>query len=200
MAPALLGHWLVRRVDDEWLVGLIVETEAYLKDDPACHAFRGPTRRNRAMFGPAGRAYVYFIYGNHWCFNVVCHREGVGEAVLVRAVEPVRGAAGMAARRKGCGAIELTNGPAKLCQAMAIDGSHDGLDLTVSSSAIYLAANPDRQAVVSSTGPVVVTTRIGLRQAADSPLRFYLQGSPWVSRRPKGDLNVVVAPSSTRAR
>lgn len=182
VAPRLLGHWLVRRTPDGLAGGLIVETEAYLWDDPACHAYRGPTRRNRAMFGPPGRAYVYFIYGNHWCFNAVCRPEGVGEAVLIRAIEPTVGAEWMASRRPGRSLVELTNGPAKFCQALAIDRAHDGVDLTAE-SVVFLGENPDRSTVIASGGPLVTTVRVGIRQAADWPLRFYLGGSAWVSRR-----------------
>ena len=121
VAPRLLGHWLLRRTPEGFSGGLIVETEAYLADDPACHAFKGETVRNRSMFGPAGRAYVYFIYGNHWCFNAVCRPPGIGEAVLVRALEPTFGAAWMQGRRPVAREVELSNGPAKLCQALAID-------------------------------------------------------------------------------
>jgi DNA-3-methyladenine glycosylase len=183
VAPLLLGHWLVRATPEGLAAGLIVETEAYLSDDPACHAFRGRTRRNQAMFGPAGRAYVYFIYGNHWCFNAVCHQEGVGEAVLIRAIEPSLGAALMARRRPGRPDLELTNGPAKFCQALAIDRQHGGLDLTSCNSPIHIASNTQHKAWLTDRGPIVIAPRIGIRQAADLPLRFYLQRSRWVSRR-----------------
>ncbi len=183
VAPELLGQWLVRRTAEGLVAGLIVETEAYLHDDPACHAFRGPTRRNRAMFGPAGRAYVYFIYGNHWCFNAVCQAEGVGEAVLIRAIEPSVGADRMALRRPGRSLLELTNGPAKLCQALSIDGELDGAELTSLGSPVFLAENPERALALAERGPILTTTRIGIRLAAERPLRFHLERSPWVSRR-----------------
>jgi DNA-3-methyladenine glycosylase len=184
VAPRLLGHWLVRRTEAGLAGGLIVETEAYLRDDPACHGFRGPTRRNQAMFGPPGHAYVYFIYGNHWCFNAVCQAEGVGEAVLIRAIEPRFGWEAMMARRPGRSALELTNGPGKFCQALGIDRRLDGLDLTERATALFLANNPQRKQVVRETGPVVTSSRIGIRAAADWPLRFYLGENHWVSRRP----------------
>ncbi len=183
VARELLGHWLVRSTREGMAAGLIVETEAYLHDDPACHAFRGATRRNRSMFGPPGRAYVYFIYGNHWCFNAVCQPEGIGEAVLIRAIEPSVGAEQMSMRRPGRGLIELTNGPAKLCQALSIDRELDGVDLTSSGSSVYFAENPERALALAERGPIVTTTRIGIRQAADQLLRFHLERSPWVSRR-----------------
>jgi len=181
VAPKLLGHWLVRRTDDGWMGGRIVETEAYLRDDPACHGFRGQTRRNAAMFGPPGRAYVYFIYGNHWCFNTVCQAEGVGEAVLVRAIEPVFGLEWMARRRPGREMNEWTNGPGKFCQALAIGRELDGTDLTCVDSGLFVARNRNRDLWVSTAGPVVATARIGITAAADWPLRFYVRGSRWVS-------------------
>ncbi len=183
VARKLLGHYLVRRTEDGWSGGVIVETEAYLANDPACHGFKGKTARNAAMFGPAGRAYVYFIYGNHWCFNAVCHREGVAEAVLIRAIEPVFGVDRMQALRPVGKLRELTNGPAKLCAALAIDRQLDGADLSSVSSSVFVARNPRRARTVSASGPIVETTRIGLTKAVDLKLRFYLAGNEFVSRR-----------------
>ena len=183
VAPRLLGHWLVRRTETGWSGGRIVETEAYLRDDPACHAYRGRTRRNAAMFGPPGRAYVYFIYGNHWCFNAVCQPEGVGEAVLIRAIEPVFGLDWMAQRRPGRERIDWTNGPGKFCQALSIDRALDGADLTCADSPLFIARNGGRGTLLASAGPVMSTARIGITAAADWPLRFYLPGSRWVSGR-----------------
>lgn len=183
VAPALLGHWLVRRAGGTVVAGPIVETEAYLWNDPASHAFRGPTARNRSMFGPPGRAYVYFIYGNHWCFNVVCRPEGIGEAVLIRALEPAVGATTMARRRPQRSEREWTNGPAKCCQALAISGEQDGQDLTSVDSSMAIVGHPRRDEFVRRRGPMVTATRVGIQKAADWPLRFYLEKSPWVSRR-----------------
>lgn len=183
VAEALLGHWLVRREPVGFSGGLIVETEAYLSDDPACHGYRGRTARNASMFGPAGRAYVYFIYGNHWCFNAVCHQEGVAEAVLVRAIEPVFGVEAMQQRRSVARPWDLTNGPAKLCAALGLNREQDGVDLCDESSPVFLARNPQRSAETRRLGPVVRTTRVGLTKAADWSLRFYLGGSGFVSRR-----------------
>jgi len=135
------------------------------------------------MFGPPGRAYVYFIYGNHWCFNAVCQPAGVGEAVLIRAIEPTVGAEFMAGRRPGRSILELTNGPAKFCQALGIDRLHDGVDLTGTDPTLFLGENPRRTESLEQLGPVVTTTRVGLSKAADLPLRFYLDRSRWVSRR-----------------
>ncbi len=162
---------------------MIVETEAYLANDPACHAFRGRTARNAAMFGPAGHAYVYFIYGNHWCFNAVCGAEGVGEAVLVRAIQPLFGVKRMFARRPVATERELTNGPAKLCAALGLRREHDALPLCSQDSPVFLARNPRRSVDVRRLGPLVPTTRIGITKAADWPLRFLLTGSASVSRK-----------------
>ena len=130
VAKDLLGKKLVRRQKGRILSGMIVETEAYLsRADSASHAFKGQTPRNTVMFGPAGRAYVYFIYGLHYMFNVVAEEKGSPGAVLIRAVEPLNGLHQMQARRKKTGR-DLTNGPAKLCQAMAIDKLLNGWDLT----------------------------------------------------------------------
>jgi DNA-3-methyladenine glycosylase len=183
VAPALLGHWLMRRVVGGFCGGPIVETEAYLCNDPACHGARGPTERNRVMFGEPGFGYVYLIYGYHFCVNAVCRPAGAAEAVLIRAVEPAFGPEIMS----GCRPVEelrqLTNGPAKLCQALAIDRRHNGLDLCSSDSEMFIARNPAIRAFRRERGPVVTTTRIGIRLAAELPLRFYLEKSLSVSRR-----------------
>ena len=184
LAPQLLGLWLVRRLPEGLCAARIVETEAYPAGDPASHAFRGKTRRNQSMFGPPGRAYLYFIYGNHWCFNVVCRPEGAGEAVLVRAVEPVLGEALLRARRSAAGE-NLCNGPAKLCAAFDLDRRHDGADLCDPAGAVWVAVPDHLAETTAAQGPVIVTTRIGLSRAAGAPFRFYLEASPWVSRRAK---------------
>ena len=179
----LLGHFLVRNSPGEPCGGIIVETEAYLTNDPACHAFNGQTSRNRAMYGPPGHTYVYFIYGNHWCFNVVCRPHGVAEAVLVRALEPVFGLEQMQRGRKAAKPQELTNGPGKSCAALGIDRSLDGADLCDVRSPVFIGENPQRSRLLKRIGPIVTTLRVGITQAADWPLRFYLQGSAYVSRR-----------------
>ena len=130
VAKDLLGKKLLRRRKGRILSGMIVETEAYLsRSDSASHAFKGQTPRNTVMFGPAGRAYVYFVYGLHYMFNVVTEEKGSPGAILIRAVEALEGLHQMQARRKKSGK-DLTNGPAKLCQAMVIDKSLNGWDLT----------------------------------------------------------------------
>jgi DNA-3-methyladenine glycosylase len=156
--------------------GRIVETEAYLgPDDPACHAVAGLTERTRNLHGPPGVAYVYFIYGVHWCFNAVTREEGHGSAVLVRAVEPIAGVDLMRERRGNVRRdVDLTNGPGKLCQALGIDGAMDGTRLTQPPLQI-LAAPPVED------GEVEITPRIGITRAADWPLRWLVRGNPYVS-------------------
>jgi DNA-3-methyladenine glycosylase len=186
VAPALLGHWLIRKTPHGICGGPIVETEAYLVDDPACHSYAGQTARNRVMWGPPGLAYVYFIYGNHYCVNAVCRPEGVAEAVLIRAIEPALGLAILRANRPVQHMHELTNGPGKLCAALAIDRTLDGVNLCDAQSPLVIAENPDRAVCLQTTGPVLTTQRIGITKAAELPLRFCLAGSPFVSRRMKG--------------
>ncbi len=182
VAPRLLGHWLIRRTARGHCGGVIVETEAYLANDPACRGYRRETSRNRSMFGPPGHAYVYFIYGNHYCFNTVCCPEGIAEAVLVRAIEPTLGEGILSANRPVSRPQALTNGPAKFCAAMKIDRELDGADLCDAASPVFVARNPDVERFRREHGPRVTTRRIGITQAADLPLRFYLAGSLYVSR------------------
>jgi DNA-3-methyladenine glycosylase len=183
VAPALLGHWLIRNTPDGPCGGPIVETEAYLVGDPACHGAPGPTTRNWVMFGEPGRAYVYFIYGNYFCVNVVCKPPGVAEAVLIRAVEAALGEEAMLKRRSVAAPRDLTNGPGKLCLAMDIDRGLDGADLCDVRSPVFVARNPAVEDLRRERGPVVTTTRVGLTKAAHLPLRFYLEGSAYVSKR-----------------
>jgi len=183
VAPRLLGHWLLRRTEQGLSGGIIVETEAYLVNDPACHGYKRESPRNRAMYGPPGHAYVYFIYGNHWCFNAVCRPRGVAEAVLVRAIEPGLGVEWMQRQRTVHKPADLTNGPAKFCEALDIDRAMDHADLCSLDSPVFIAENTERTKLLRKFGPVVTTTRIGITQAADWPLRFYLQGSAFISRR-----------------
>ncbi len=183
VAPALLGHWLIRNTAQGPCGGPIVETEAYVVGDPACHGAPGPTERNRVMFGEPGHGYVYFIYGNYYCMNTVCRPPGVAEAVLIRAVEAVLGEKLMRQWRPIEATRELTNGPGKLCEAMDIDRDLDGVDLCDARSPLFIARSPALQAFRRQRGPMVVTPRIGLTKAADLPLRFYLAGSVFVSQR-----------------
>lgn len=178
VAPRLLGAVVASTVGGELTSGRIVETEAYIgPHDPACHAAEGigRTRRNAAMFGPGGIAYVYFIYGMHWCFNVVTGERDRGEAVLVRALEPIDGQDTMA-RRRGR-AHDLTSGPARLCAALGIDGRLDGHPLDAPPLCILPGVPPTPERIG-------VSGRIGIREARDWPLRFFLEGNPHVSRGP----------------
>jgi DNA-3-methyladenine glycosylase len=177
VAKDLLGTYLIRTTRGAPLVGKIVEVEAYLgKDDPASHAFRGRTKRNEVMFRDGGHLYVYFTYGMHFCANVVTGHAGVGHAVLIRAVEPVRGRAGMRRRRKGqWKPEELTNGPAKFCQAFGIGRKENGADLL--GTTIRLArGEPVRRS------QIVSTPRIGIRLAREKKWRYYIRGNAFVSR------------------
>jgi len=185
VAPTLLGHWLIRDTPNGPCGGPIVETEAYLADDPACHGAPGPTARNRVMFGPPGRAYVYMIYGYHFCVNAVCQSAGVAEAVLIRAIEPTFGEEFMKKERHVIKARELTNGPAKLCEALKIERSEDGMDLCQHNSALFIAENPNAEEFRRKRGPLITATRIGITKAAALPLRFYLEKSDFVSKRLK---------------
>jgi DNA-3-methyladenine glycosylase len=180
VAPDLLGKVLVAGER----AGRIVEAEAYRGDvDPGAHSYRGRTARNAVMFGPPGRLYVYFVYGMHHCANVVCGPEGVGWAVLLRALEPVAGVAAMtAARGATCRRPEdVANGPAKLVQAMGITAAHNGAALVADGH------GPPSVTVVddgwdASSDPVQ-TTRIGLSAGGDLPWRWYVPVSAHVSRR-----------------
>ena len=177
LAPALLGSYLVRALDGELLVGRIVETEAYMAEgDPACHAYRGETPRNRVMFGPPGHAYVYKIYGIHHCVNVVTEPAGRGAAVLIRALEPVQGVEAMAERRNG--RKDLTNGPGRLCLALGIDGALNGVALT-RPGALYLLHSP-----TPPDEPIATSPRIGITQGAELPWRYFYAGNRWVSKGP----------------
>jgi DNA-3-methyladenine glycosylase len=160
--------------------GRIVEVEAYGgAEDPASHAARGPTPRSEIMFGPPGRLYVYLIYGMHHCANVVTGPVGDGQAVLVRALEPIGDTTAMEANRQVKRHRDLTNGPGKLCAALGIDRSHNDQDLLHGDSVVRIELA--ERAV--EPGRVVTTTRIGISVAVDTPWRWYLRDSEWVSAR-----------------
>jgi DNA-3-methyladenine glycosylase len=182
VAPELLGRVLVRRLaDGSRLAARLVETEAYLPDDPASHAFRGSTRRNEVMFGPPGRLYVYFTYGNHWMMNAVTGRNGEGTAVLLRAAEPLQGLEVMAGYRGRDHPRDLCSGPGKLAQAFGITGAQNGQDLVAGSDVYVLEGHPVARSHVSRT------TRVGVSLGAERRWRFIVTGDPFVSRgRPSG--------------
>lgn len=169
VARAMIGATLL--VDG--VGGLIVETEAYRRDDPASHSYAGETARNRSMFGPTGKTYVYRSYGIHWCLNVVCGDPPGGHAVLIRAIEPLAGIDLMRERR-GCEAVDrLCSGPGRLGQALGIGPGHDGLDI----AATPFSFRPPAVAASTIAGP-----RIGITRGADRPWRFGLTASPFLSR------------------
>jgi DNA-3-methyladenine glycosylase len=169
VAPELVGATLL--VNE--VGGTIVEVEAYDNEDPASHGYGGRTARNAAMFGPPGHAYVYRSYGVHWCLNLVCEEEGTASAVLVRALEPVRGLAEMRARRGLEDPRLLCSGPGRLCQALAVSGRHDGASLDRS---------PFRLLPRSDEPLVAAVPRIGITRAAERPWRYVLAGSRFLSR------------------
>jgi DNA-3-methyladenine glycosylase len=157
--------------------GRIVEVEAYTQDDPASHSFRGPTFGNKIMFGPAGFLYVYFIYGKHFCANVVTGEEGAGEAVLIRALAPLHGVDEMKMRRGPVSQdIDLANGPGKLSRALGIGRDNNGADLCSSSSRIRIADDGVEAPLFPDQ-----STRIGITEGTDRRWRFYLGGDPHVS-------------------
>ncbi|QHN42643.1 DNA-3-methyladenine glycosylase [Candidatus Mycosynbacter amalyticus] len=172
-AKYLLGAELIREIDGKLLRVRIVETEAYHQSDAASHSYHGRTPRTDVMFGSAGHLYVYFTYGMHYCCNVVVGREGYGAAVLLRAAEPLEGQTHMQQLRDKDG-IALTNGPAKLCQALQIDKVLNGHDL---------AKNPCKLLLRDPLplDQIVQTTRIGISKARDEPWRFYIRDNPYVS-------------------
>ncbi len=178
LAKALLGTCLVHQTAEGPIAGRIVETEAYLTGDPACHAYRRQTPRNAVMFGPAGHAYVYQIYGLHYCVNIVTAAAGVGEAVLIRALEPVEGIDVMRIRRGVDKLTDLCKGPGRLVQALGITKAMNGISMVTGPlSVVPATAYP----ATDQPFEVVTTTRIGITQGADLPYRFYISGNRFVS-------------------
>lgn len=175
VAPDLLNKLVVC----EERVGRIVEVEAYRgPDDPASHAHRGLTKRNATMWGPPGHLYVYFTYGMHWCANVVCAKEGVAQAVLLRALAPVAGVEAMRARRPSATQErDLMSGPAKACAALGLRGEHDGADLVSGDRRVWAATDGTDPPEILGNGP-----RIGLRVATEAPWRWWVPKEPNVSR------------------
>lgn len=174
LAPALLGCLLRRKTPDGLITGIIVETEAYTEDDPASHAFGGRTDRNWPMFEKGGMAYVYLIYGIHNCFNVTSGMESSGEAVLIRAIQPVEGIGLMEKNRMVSGITDLCSGPGKLCQALSIDRNLSGVSLMNGEIQIRIP----RSTVELN---IAITKRIGITKAAGLPRRFLISNSKWVS-------------------
>ena len=174
LAQALIGCILVRDSNEGRTAGRIVETEAYLPGDPACHAYIGKTLRNATLFGPPHRAYVYQIYGTLFCFNLASEKDGRGAGVLVRALQPVEGLDLMRRRRDVEAERDLCRGPGRLCQAMAIDRSFDGADLATDRR-LWLARDGRKSAGIR------LSTRIGVTRGAEHRLRFYVGGNPYVS-------------------
>ena len=185
VAHALIGKQLIRILDDATVICRIVETEAYSgAGDAASHAGRGPTARNFPMFGPPGHAYVYFIYGIHWMFNIAAHPADTPGAVLIRAVEPLSGL-DLLRRRRGRSHRatrpdwDLTNGPAKLAQALDLSGHHNNLDLCTGAEITITDGALGIDETVA-TGPRVRVP--GGEDAQARPWRYWLAGNPWVSR------------------
>lgn len=184
VAKALLGAYIRHELPEGDVGGMIVEAEGYLFDEPGCHAYRGKTRRNEAMFGKPGHAYTYFTYGNHWMFNIVTEKKGKGCAVLIRAIEPVEGIERMWDRRpKAKKEVDLTNGPGKLAAALKIGRDEYGLDVLSSRLKVLIPTSGYRNKIIEKYGGIVRTTRIGLGEnsGADLPYRFYLAKHPSVS-------------------
>jgi len=180
VGPDLLGKILVRRQGRKLVSGRIVEVEAYLgADDPAAHAFSGRTPRNAIIFGPPGYAYVYFIYGNHYCLNVSCLPDGTPGGILFRALEPLRGMEEMFKLRgieESADLRRLTRGPGRMAAAFGITRERDnGKDLTSSRSGLYIADDG------SLPPEVLITKRIGITKAAEMPLRYIVAGNRFVS-------------------
>ena len=181
VAEGLLGCCLLRQTPSALLAGLIVETEAYLGlSDPSCHSFKGrKTKRTASMYLPGGHSYVYFTYGMHYCFNIVTGGVTRPEAVLIRALEPLKGLSQMKARRKKNSPLELCSGPGKLCQAFGIEKSLNAVNLCCKGP-VCIA----KSLLVSLKGKVETDRRIGLPLHEDSsywPLRFYIKDNPFVS-------------------
>lgn len=183
LAKKLLGKLIVRKIQYETLIGMIVETEAYTQDDPASHSFKGIRNSNSMMFQSAGFLYVYTIYGTNFCSNIVSEKEGVGAAVLIRGVEPIQGFNLMkeyrlkSSKSKSLKDKDITNGPGKFCVAFSIDKSLNGTSL-IESESIYLTQFKDLE-----DSEIVTTTRIGVTQGSELMRRFYIRENKFVSKK-----------------
>jgi DNA-3-methyladenine glycosylase len=179
VARELLGNILCVGRGARSVSGVIVETEAYLGEhDPACHAAAGLTPRTQPLYAAPGTAYVYFIYGRYWCVNAVTREAGLPSAVLIRAVEPLQGIPAMRRRRECRRDEDLTNGPAKLCMAMGIDGRHNNTSL-LDGEVVIVPGEPLADAAIDVSG------RIGISRAAEWPLRYFVRGNRFVSKGPR---------------
>lgn len=182
IAKNLLGYTFIHESDEGKTAGIIVETEAYLQDDPACHAYRKKSVRNAPMFGKAGTIYVYQIYGMHFCVNISTNQEDIGEAVLIRALQPTEGLDLMEERRLTHSKLtqmklrDLCSGPGKLVQAMGINKNMNDWHILDSGLKII----PPKIEIADSN--IITTTRIGITQGADLPYRFYIKGNKFVSK------------------
>ncbi len=178
VAKNLLGKLIYRHSDKGMLIARIVETEAYLaENDPACHAFYKKTKKNEKMFEEGGISYVYLIYGFYYCLNIVTGHKDRGEAVLIRALEPIDGIEAMKEFRSVEKEHQLTNGPGKLCKALNINLEDNGLDV-ITSKKLFLTE--DRN---FNDNEIVVTTRIGITKATELPLRFYVKDNKYISKK-----------------
>jgi DNA-3-methyladenine glycosylase len=185
IAKQLIGAKIIRKIGENILSGYIVETEAYLQDDPACHAVKilpdgsinhKKTHRNEQMFKEPGSAYIYFTYGNHYMLNVVTQPPGIPEAVLIRAVEPIDGISDMQKERNTQNVVNLCNGPGKLTQALSIDKALNGHSLNEYPLIICKGFSVNEE-------DIQITQRIGISNAIDKPWRFYLKNSKYISRK-----------------
>lgn len=175
LAKQLLGKYFFHIYNGETIGGYIVETEAYLHNDPACHASRGKTKRNAPMFGKPGTIYIYQIYGIHWCINIVTDTRQRGEAILLRAIQPTHGIPTMKQLRNTQDIYNVANGPAKLFQATALSDRYNTYDLTQKNSQLIIQQGYQPEQITT-------TTRIGITKGADLPLRFYITNNPYVSK------------------
>jgi DNA-3-methyladenine glycosylase len=183
LSKKLLGCYLKHTSPEGITIGRIVETEGYISNDPANHAFRGMTSRTRVMYGEPGHAYIYFTYGMYYCFNITSGEKGVGEGVLIRALEPIEGIPLMQQRRQKENIRDLCSGPAKLVIAMGIKPEQYGHDMTqeplILLSPDYYQA--EQQNILEKD--IVTTTRIGVSQGREMPLRFYIKNCPFISKK-----------------
>lgn len=178
LAKEMLGKTLWRKTDFGLIGGKITETEAYLsKNDFSCHASTGKSKRNESMFEEGGISYVYFIYGCYFCFNIVSGEKDSGEAVLIRALEPIAGTEIIYNFRNTKRIMDLTNGPGKLCQALNIDKSCNGINL-ITSDELFISEPEQKEDF-----EIITTTRIGITKSIDLPLRFYIKGNEFVSKK-----------------